>query len=422
MLMHTTLDVFAHEVELFGLAVTETAGKRGRPRKYRQFDELFSGCPLEMRRPVYCEGIGVRRGKRGDTIWAKVQLPHGGSWNGKTYRPGRAVEIKLGRKASINWEEAIVQRDELQRRADHDLPLTDDPIPTFQSWATDWYERKQASAKRPDTIKVHLDVHLLPTFGRTRIDRIKSSDIERWLAKAKANGLSPGYLKRMVNTLRSIFYDAIREGYLSENPATKINPIKGVQARQRFLDAEEIVRLLVAAEEIAPWLRDVIVWALHSGMRRGEIQAMRWSDILDIPGGGKVVTLATTKSGKPRCVICTKGMIEVLDRQALQRDKNDDRVFSISAMTWRRRWEKARAAAGLSDIDFHDLRRTNATQAAAGGVDLRTLAARMGHTDLAMLEKHYAMVVGSAEHEAAEKIQDTFDALTENAVPIKVGP
>jgi integrase len=392
--------------------MTETTGKRGRRRRFSRFDELFSGCPREMRRPVYCEGIGVRRGKRGDTIWAKIQLPHGGSWNGKTYRPGHAAEIKLGRKASISWQEAISQRDELQRRADHDLPLEDDPIPSFETWSMDWFKRKQASAKRPDTIKVHLDVHLVPTFGKIRIDRIKPSDIERWLAKSNSAGLSQGYLKRMVNTLKSILYDALREGYLSENPATKINPIKGIQARQRFLDPEEIVRLLVAAEKIAPWLRDVIVWALHSGMRRGEIQAMRWSDILDIPGGGKIVSLATTKSGKPRSVICTKGMIEVLDRQASQSDEVDGRVFLVSAMTWRRRWEKARAAAGLDDIDFHDLRRTNATQAAASGVDLRTLAARIGHTDLAMLEKHYAMVVGSAEHEAAEKIQITFDRLT----------
>lgn len=73
----------------------------------------------------------------------------------------------------------------------------------------------------------------------------------------------------------------------------------------------------------------------------------------------------------------------------------------------------------ILDIDFHDLRRTNATQAAVSGVDLRTLAARIGHTDLAMLEKHYAMVVGSAEHDAAKKIQKTFDRLTANVVPIK---
>jgi integrase len=399
--------------------MAEVNGKRGRPRKFRKFDELYDSCPVGIRRPVYCEGIGVRRGKRGDTIWAKVQLPHGGIWNDKTYLPGRSIEIKLGRKSSLAWQDAIDHRDALQRRADNNEPLKDDPIPTFKAWSKDWFERKKASAKRPDTIKVHLDVHLVPTFGKTRIDRIKPSDIERWLAKANADGLSPGYLKRMVNTLKSILYDALREGYMTENPATKISPITGLQARQRFLEPSEIVVLLIEAEKVEPWLADVVIFALHSGMRRGEIQDMKWADIATLPDGGKVVFLGTTKSGKPRSVICTKSMIDVLDRQADRRDGSDDRVFPISKMTWRRRWEKARKAAGLDDIDFHDLRRTNATQAAASGVDLRTLAARIGHTDLAMLEKHYAMVVGSAQHEAAGKIQDTFDRLTGNVVSIK---
>lgn len=258
--------------------MAELNGKRGRPRKFRKFDELYDSCPLEMRRPVYCEGIGVRRGKRGDTIWAKVQLPHGGTWNGKSYRPGQAIEIKIGRKSSVAWQDAIDRRDALQGRADNNEPLEDDPIPMFSSWADDWLKRKQATVKRPDTIKVHLDVHLVPTFGGIRIDRIKPSDIERWLAKTKEAGLSPSYLKRMVNTLKSILYDALREGYLTENPATKISPITGLQARQRFLEPEEIVVLLIEAEKVEPWLADVVIFALHSGMRRGEIQDMKWAD------------------------------------------------------------------------------------------------------------------------------------------------
>ncbi len=399
-------------------SMTEANGKRGRPRKHRKLDEHYNSCPSEMRRPIYCEGIGVRRGKRGDTVWIKVQFPHGGVWNGKAYQPGHAAEIKLGRKSSVTWQEAIDNRDDLQRRADNNLPLEDTPIPAFEAWSEDWYERKKASAKRPDTLKVHLDVHLVPTFGTTRIDRIKPSDIERWLAAKTKDGLSPGYLKRMVNTLKSILYDAIREGHLTENAATKINPIKGLQARQRFLDPAEIVTLLIEAEKVEPWLSDVIIFALHSGMRRGEIQGMLWSDIGTMPSGGKIVFLGTTKSGKPRSVICTKSMIEVLERQEERRVEDDGRVFPVSQMTWRRRWEKARKAARLEDIDFHDLRRTNATQAAASGVDLRTLADRIGHSDLAMLEKHYAMVVGSAQHEAAEKIQNTFDQLTSKVVSL----
>jgi integrase len=241
-----------------------------------------------------------------------------------------------------------------------------------------------------------------------------------WLAN-QLKELKPGTVKRHLNTLKAILNDAVRTGEIQRNPCDNADRIRGTSAKQRFLEAEEIIRLLAAAEQIEPWLYNVVIWALHSGMRRGEIQSMRWSDIRELPGGGMVVLLETTKAGKPRSIICTRGMLEVLDRQGGNRVEGDDHVFPISAMTWRRRWEKAREKAGLPDIDFHDLRRTNATQAAASGVDLRTLAARIGHTDLTMLEKHYAMVVGSAEHEAAEKIQDTFDALTGNVVPIKAG-
>ncbi len=394
-------------------------GKRGRPSKHRAFDDLFTSCPAVMKRPKYHQRIGVRRGGKGDTVWIKVQLPKGGVWKGQKYPPGQAVEIKLGWKSSISWDQAIDQRDDLQGRADRGESLEDVPVSTFQASANDWLERKQGNVQDYGTIHMHVERHLIPTFATMRLTEITPAHIERWIARKRAKGLAPGYVKRIVNTLNAILYDAQPAGQINKNPATIINPIKGVQARQRFLDASEIVHLLAAAEEVEPWLADVILWALHSGMRKGEIQAIKWSDIRDLPAGGKIALLETTKSGKPRSVICTKGMIEVLERQSKRRVEGDDRVFPISKMTWRRRWEKAREKAGLSDIDFHDLRRTNATQAAVSGVDLRTLAARIGHTDLAMLEKHYAMVVGSAEQEAAAKIQSAFERLTKNVVPMK---
>lgn len=55
----------------------DTAMRRGRPRKYREFEKLLAACPAEMRRPRYCQRIGVRRGQRGDIIWVKIQLPYG---------------------------------------------------------------------------------------------------------------------------------------------------------------------------------------------------------------------------------------------------------------------------------------------------------------------------------------------------------
>lgn len=398
-----------------------STGRRGRPAKFKAFDDLLASCPDAMRRPIYQDRIGVRRGPKGDTVWVKIQLPKGGNWKGRQLPPGHALEVKLGWKTSVDWDYAISVRDDLQGRADKGEPLEDTPVPTFDELAEDYLNRKKDTVGDFVTIRGHVRVHLLPIFGAMPIDKITAVDVERWVADKRQAGLSPGYVKRMNNTLKAILNDAIRAGLIDRNAASEIKPIKGAGPRQRFLTAEEIVRLLAAADKVEPWLTDVIVWALHSGMRRGEIQSIQWDDIRELPNGGKVVLLETTKDGKPRSVICTRGMVEVLERQDERRVEGDDRLFPVSAMTWRRRWEKARVKAGLSDIDFHDLRRTNATQAAVSGVDLRTLAARIGHTDLTMLERHYAMVVGSAEHEAAEKIQETFDRLTNGAAASEDG-
>jgi integrase len=372
-----------------------------------------------MRRPKYVDRIGVRRGSRGDTVWVKVQLPHGGSWDENQYPPGSAAEIKLGRLTSITWDEAVTKRDQLQRRADRGEPLQDQPVTTFATWADDWLARKKGVLRCWEREVTHLRVHLTPIFGTKRLDAITTTDIERWIAAKREDGLAAGYIKRLMNTLKAVMNDAVRSGAIAENPAAHANQIRDAAARERFLEAAEIVGLLAVADQIERWLYDAILWALHSGMRRGEIQRLRWQDVRTIDDGGAIVLLERTKSGKPRSVICTRTMIEVLDRQKARRIDGDDRVWPVSAMTWRRRWEKAREAAGLPDVDFHDLRRTKATMAAIAGVDLRTLAARLGHSDLTMLEKHYAMVKGSAAHEAAEKIQRTFDGMTANVVALK---
>ena len=111
-------------------------------------------------------------------------------------------------------------------------------------------------------------------------------------------------------------------------------------------------------------------------------------------------------------VICTESMIEVLGRQKNRKKEGKEAVFPVTKMTLRRKWEKARKEANLEDVTMHDLRRTHSTHAAAAGVDLRTLAGRIGHTDLTMLQKHYAAIVGSASDEAADTIQEVFDGIT----------
>jgi len=146
-------------------------------------------------------------------------------------------------------------------------------------------------------------------------------------------------------------------------------------------------------------------------MRRGEILGLTWDDIRTVNDGLKVAMIGTSKSGKPRMIVCTRTMCEVLDRQRERCKDKSGPVFPVSLMTLRRRWAAAREEAGLTDVTIHDLRRTHSTYAAAGGVDLRTLADRIGHSDLTMLHRHYAAVVGSAATGAADTFQGIFDGM-----------
>ena len=131
--------------------------RRGRPRKYAEYDALLASLPKPMtKRPKYVNGIGVFRGSKGDTAWIKVRLPQGGAYKGKSYRTGDAVEIKLGHLSSWSWEQLEAKRDDLQGRADRGEQLEDQAPVVFEEWATRWLERARSRLRSHKLVEVHL--------------------------------------------------------------------------------------------------------------------------------------------------------------------------------------------------------------------------------------------------------------------------
>jgi len=386
------------------------ATRRGRPSRYAEYDELVASLPAVMdKRPKYLNGIGVFRGSRGITAWLKVRLPHGGILKGKSYPPDASVEIKLGNLESWDWEQLTQKHLGLQGKADRGEALEDAPDVVFADYAEEWFARAAKRVRAVSTERITIRKHLIPVFGRFGIKQISTAEVNRWIAK-RLGVSKPSTVQREFNTLRAILNDAVRSGLIEKSPTQNADPIRGAVARQRFLTNEELVALLAIAEKEAGWLPDFILWAVHSGMRKGEMQALAWADIRELSPDRVVVDVKHSKSGQPRLVVATRTMRDILGRQKGRKIAGDDRVFPITKMTLRRRWEAARASAGLKDVTIHDLRRTHSTHAAIAGVDLRTLAGRIGHADLSMLQKHYAALVGSAGEEAAEKIERAFAA------------
>ena len=382
---------------------------RGRKRKYAEYEELVQSLPKVMtKRPKYVNGIGVFNGAKGSTAWIKLSLPHGGAYKGKQHKAGSSVEIKLGSLSSWSWDQLEDKHQELQGKADRAEPLEDTPALLFKDWASNYLERAKSRVQDYSSLELHVRVHLNPTFGNTPLTSITRADINNWQAK-QLSKVAPGTVKRQLNTFKAIINDAVYSDLIEKTPLTKLNEIKGIEGRQRYLTDEELITILAKADEIEEWLSDFILWQVHSGMRRGETLSLQWSEVLQLSDGRTLIQINKTKSGKGRTVVATKTMQDIIERQKARAKVEDtENVFPYHKMTVTRRWWSARKAAGLDDIKIHDLRRTHATQAAVAGVDLRTLAGRIGHSDLGMLEKHYAALVGSAADEAAIKIEEVF--------------
>jgi len=360
------------------------------------------------------DGIGLCPGKRGVTAWVKFGLPHGATYQGKVYGAGKSIEIKLGRLESWSWSQMETRRDELRGRAERNEPLEEVGLVSFDSFATAWLDRAKVRSRSWRTSKFAIDHSLIPYFGPKPISGIAVGDVNRWQAeqlkranaRSKTATLSPAYVRRQFNTLRAIMSDAVRNGLIEKNPCSTAESLGPMPARRHYLTNEQATALVAHANVLDGWLGDYVEWLLHSGMRPSEPLRLRWDQVLENPDGRAFVLLENTKNGRARPVTCSKTMKAILDRQHARKKENDDRVFPIVPVTLRRRVVSLRKNSGFEALRLHDLRRTNITHLVHAGVDLRSLQGRVGHSDLSMFEKHYAIPLGDAE--AADRADEVF--------------
>ena len=140
-------------------------------------------------------------------------------------------------------------------------------------------------------------------------------------------------------------------------------------------------------EAVSKWppLDSVVVVALNTGMRRGEIISLTWEQVDFVRG---VINVMQSKSGRSRAIPMNAYVVEELEK-VKARGISEEYVFkgdrSDGHMGWlKRKWERAVVAAKLPNFRFHDLRHTAATRFADGGADAFTIAAILGHATIQM--------------------------------------
>jgi integrase len=190
----------------------------------------------------------------------------------------------------------------------------------------------------------------------------------------RATMRAPATVNREVQILHHMFVKALEWGIALENPVRHQKPLRVNNRRLRYLSHEEMARLLEIAD---PVLLPVLITALHTGLRRGELLALIWQDV-DFKLG--MIRVVRTKNGERREIPMTDTLRDTL--QHPPRHLASDYVFpgktGQGMVDIRKRFHRALREAGIEGFVFHDLRHTFASHLVMAGVDLMTVK-EFGH-------------------------------------------
>jgi integrase len=206
--------------------------------------------------------------------------------------------------------------------------------------------------------------------------------------------VSAGSVNRELMVLSSLLGTAVRDyGWLDDSPIRKLSKLTEPRGRTRFLDEVERDALLQQCKAANQTLYLVVVVALATGARRGELLNLRWRDI-DLQRG--LLTFHETKNGERRTVPCVGLAHDLLSEHSKVRRLDTDLAFpgATGKPLEVGKFREACDRAGVRDFRFHDLRHTAASWIAMNGGTLAEIAEVLGHKTLAMVKRYAHLTEG----------------------------
>lgn len=264
-----------------------------------------------------------------------------------------------------------------------------------KSWATDSY---------------HINDFNLFFKGKL-LSEITAQDIERFKMERQLH-VSKSSVNRQLGVLRCMFNKTVSWEKLHDNPMKSVQFYPEPEGRLRFLEKEQIKTLI---ENCSTRLRPIVIVAIYTGMRRGEILNLHWQDV-DFKRN--VITLLDTKSGPQRKLpmnALVQKTLQELDRNPLSPFvfcyEKGERIQDV-----RKSFSTALEKSGIINFHFHDLRHTFASQLVMAGVDLNTVRELMGHKDIKMTLR-YAHLAPSHKQQAVEALAGAIDTVMTPEAP-----
>ena len=318
-----------------------------------------------------------------------------------------------------------------------DVDLTEECRMTLGEWMDKWLDEYMIFTVRESTIDGYrlLVEHQIKRFiGDKQLAYITTADVQKFYNRIKKEGrvaehplfgheLSDTMIRKVHMVLHQALDMAVKERLIVRNPTEGTTIPKKSQTEKQILDDEQLDRFMEAIKR-EPYWYDFFYVEIMTGLRRGEICGIKWTDINFTEGtlsirrsvgavrNGKI-TIGETKTDAGVRKIVMPPSVETLLREK-QADAICDWVFPhymnpndpLHPDSAYRKLKTLLKSVGLPLIRFHDLRHTFATHATQGGVDAKTLAGILGHTDASFTLDTYTHVTGDMQRNASAVVNN----------------
>ncbi len=306
---------------------------------------------------------------------------------------------------------------------------------TTESYLLEWLKSiNQSRAPRTaETYQYTVERWIVPLIGSIKLNKLDHYHIEKMYQTIAKSGIASSSVHRVHRVLRTALNRAVKRGLLARNPISQVDAPSNHIDRRETLHSEHVIQLLEYLSQHSPMLHMAVYLSVFTGMRRGELCGLTWSNV-DWDHGvlrivqarqrrdGKDLIGKTKTAGSVRPIVIDDDVLTALQNwksEQKERAEQSATVWTVEnyiltnidgslpdPSSFSRQLAKAVRKLNLPHVSFHDLRHTHATLLLEANVPLKVVSERLGHASIGTTANVYAHVTENMQRQAADKLKD----------------
>ena len=270
---------------------------------------------------------------------------------------------------------------------------------TTEEFFIEWLEGIEPTIERStyEGLTIYVYKHIIPEIGKIPLDKLTTNTLQDYLNKkaksgrldGKSGGLSSATLKKHLSVMRQAFGDAIRNDYLTQNPARycRIKRTPTLSQRVNFLSLQEAKAIINKIDK--PLIKSAFIITLYYGLRRSELLGLKWSAINTESNTitishtvVKNLTIVKKENTKTFSSVRTYPILPEIKKILAEIPHQSEYIFPIRPDTLTRTFQRQLLKYGFPKIRFHDIRHSTASILFEQNWALEDVKAWLGHTDI----------------------------------------